>query len=137
MRIKPSSAFIIATLSFAAGIGAANLPAALAETNAASNLSNRTFMVSIDEVKNNFVFSDRFKGTYKKTLTMSDGSTRIIKLTPMAHPTRGWPVVELSDNGGVTYMGLNGTTTNGKLMIQVRDLDELRRQLKEQGFPAE
>jgi hypothetical protein len=32
-------------------------------------------------------------------------------------------------------MGLNGATTNGDLMVQLRDLDEYRRQLEAQGFP--
>jgi hypothetical protein len=34
-------------------------------------------------------------------------------------------------------MGLNGTTTNGKLMVQLRDKEEMRRQLKEQGYPID
>ena len=42
--------------------------------------------------------------------------------------------VELKDTGFLSYMGLNGTTTNGKLMVQVRDIAEIHRQLKEQGW---
>jgi hypothetical protein len=31
-------------------------------------------------------------------------------------------------------MGLNGTTTNGNLMIQLRDVEEMHRQLNEPGW---
>jgi hypothetical protein len=124
---------VIAALAFAAGVCVANLPRASAEEKSPSaNLSEKTFMVSIDEVAQNFVFAERFKGSYFQTVKMSDGSTRTIKLTPMLH--NGMQVVELNDNGGITYMGLNGSTTNGRLMVQLRDIEELQRQLKEQGF---
>jgi hypothetical protein len=56
---------------------------------------------------------------------------RAITLTPMIHDDR--PVVELNDAGFISYMGLNGTTTNGTLMVQLRDMDEMRRQLESQG----
>jgi ATP-dependent Clp protease adapter protein ClpS len=85
------------------------------------NLSKKRFIVCIDEIQQNFVFGDQFAGGYTKVVTLSDGSTRTIELTPMIRDGR--PVVELKDTGGHTYMGLNGTTTNGKLMIQIRDLD--------------
>jgi ATP-dependent Clp protease adapter protein ClpS len=83
--------------------------------------ARKRLMVSIDEVQQNFVFGEEFTGRYTKTLTLSDGSTRTIELTPMIH--NGMPVVEFKDTGGVTYMGLNGTTTNGRLMVQLRDVD--------------
>jgi hypothetical protein len=65
------------------------------------------------------VFGDQFAGRYTKVVTLSDGSTRTIELTPMIR--NGRPVVELKDTGGRTYMGRNGTTTNGKLIVQIRD----------------
>lgn len=37
----------------------------------------------------------------------------------------GQPVLELNTNGHTSYMGLNGTTTNGNLMVQIRDLDAM------------
>ena len=86
-----------------------------------TDLSRKRFMVCIDEVQQNFVFGEQFKGRYTKTLTLSDGSTRTIELTAMMR--NGMPVVEFKDTGGVTYMGVNGTTTNGRLMVQVRDFD--------------
>jgi hypothetical protein len=63
---------------------------------------------------------------------MSDGSTRTILLTPMIRDDR--PVVELNDSGHISYMGLHSTTTNGNLMVQLREIpDELRGQLEAQG----
>jgi hypothetical protein len=64
-------------------------------------------------------------------LTMSDGGKRHIELTPMVH--NGMQVVELKDNGSHTYMGLNGTTTNCKLMIQVRDVATTNKELEAEG----
>lgn len=44
------------------------------------------------------------------------------------------PVVELNDSGHISYMGLHSTTTNGSLMVQLREIpDELRGQLEAQG----
>jgi hypothetical protein len=63
---------------------------------------------------------------------MSDGSTRTIQLTPMIRDDR--QVVELNDSGHISYMGLHSTTTNGNLMVQLREIpDELRGQLEVQG----
>jgi hypothetical protein len=35
----------------------------------------------------------------------------------------GMPIVEFKDTGHLSYMGLNGTTANGTLMVQIRDFD--------------
>lgn len=64
---------------------------------------------------------------------MSDGSTRKIKLTPMIHD--GIEVVELNDSGHISYMGLYGTTTNGTLMVKLRDVEEMCRHCKRKVFP--
>jgi hypothetical protein len=93
-------------------------------TDENSDLSQRRFVVCIDEVQQSFVFGDQFNGRYTKTVTLSDGSRRDIVLTPTIRDGR--PVMELNDSGGCTYMGLNGTTTNGKLMIQIREVDAMR-----------
>jgi hypothetical protein len=124
----------MALVAFFAGIAVANLPGAIASPESgAVDLSKRTFVVSIDEIKQNFVFGDKFEGSYSRTITMSDGSKRTIKLTPMIRD--GKQVIKWSGDGeGGTYMGLNGATTNGKIMVQVRDLAEAQRQLKEQGW---
>jgi len=89
----------------------------------------KAFVVCLDEIRQNFVFGDHFVDSYSRTVTMSDGSKRKITLTPMIHNDR--QVVELDDGGCISYMGLNGTTTNGALMIQLREIpDELSGQLE-------
>jgi ATP-dependent Clp protease adapter protein ClpS len=77
----------------------------------------RTFFVFLNEIRQNFVFGDRFRDSYTRTVTMSDGSVRTVKLTPVIR--NGEELVELDDGGHITYMGLNGTTTNATLMIQL------------------
>ena len=90
--------------------------------------SARRFVVCIDEIRQNFVFGDTFQGRYSTTVTLSDGSTRTIELTPMIRDGRA--VVELKDTGGCTEMGRNGTTTNGKLMVQIRELEAMPREAR-------
>lgn len=119
---------------FCAGWFASHFPVAVADDHAVASLSQRPFFVSMDEIRKNFVFGDEFRGHYEKSVTLSDGSTRHIKLTPILH--EGKEVIELNDNGGVTYMGLDGTTTNGTLMVQLRDADALRARLRPQGFES-
>jgi hypothetical protein len=123
----------IVTISFLAGIGMANLPSALATSpDVGGDLAKKTFYVSIDEIKQNFVFADSFSGSYSKTVTLSDGTQRHVELTPMIH--NGMQVIELKDTGGLTYTSLDGTTTNGKLMIQVKDQAASQAALKAQGW---
>lgn len=120
---------------FGVGILASHFPvAAAANAPDAADMSHKQFVVSVDEIRQNFVFNDTFRGHYSKTITLSDGSTRHIELTPMIHD--GMQVVEFKDNDGLTYMGLDGTTTNGKLMVQLRDVDHMKQQLKAEGWPV-
>lgn len=123
----------LVAMGFGAGIFATHLPRANAAGAPGSNLAHRPFVVSIDEIKKNFVFADEFEGHYSKDITLSDGTRRTIELTPMVHD--GMQVVEFKDTGGHTFMGLNGTTTNGHLMVQVRDVDAMRAQAKREGWP--
>ena len=95
------------------------------------DLSKKRFIVCIDEIQQNFVFGDQFAGGYAKTVTLSDGTTRTIELTAMIRD--GKPVVKFEDTGFVSYMGLNGTTTNGTLMVQIRDVDAYESQLRPEG----
>jgi len=88
-----------------------------------NEVAKKRFIVCIDEIQQNFVFGEQFAGRYAKTVTLSDGSVRTVELTPMIR--NGMPWVELNDTGARTYMGLNGTTTNGRLMVQIRDLDAM------------
>ena len=94
-------------------------------------MSTNEFVVFIDEVTQNFVFGDCFSGSYTKNVVMSDGQTRTIKLTPMVR--EGRPVVQLNDSGRISYMGTASTTTNGNLMVQLREIpEELRGRLPKQ-----
>jgi hypothetical protein len=77
--------------------------------------SNERFAVCIDEVRQNFVFGDLFSNSYTKSVTMSDGSIREITLRPIVKD--GHLVIEIRDGDHLSYMGPNGTTTHGKLMI--------------------
>ena len=133
MNTRRASAVVIFLAGATTGALVTHLPVSLASADTvAADLSQKKFRVFIDEVKKNFVFGDEFAGHYSKVLTLSDGSRRAVELTPMVH--NGMQVVELKDTGGVTYMSLSGTTTNGTLMVQVRDWAETRRELKSQGW---
>lgn len=126
---------------FLAGIITSNVPHALAGPAAVSieELSNKSFDVSVFEIKQKLVpgdfFSDKFSGSYIRKFTLSDGTQRQVELTPMMH--NGMQVVQLKDNGGTTYMGLNGTTLNGTLLIDLRDRATAKAQLKSEGLPVQ
>ncbi len=77
-------------------------------------------------------FGDTFAGAYSKTVALSDGSQREITLTPMVH--KGMQVVELNDTGRLTYMSLDGTTTNGTLMVHLVDEARSDASLTAQGW---
>lgn len=98
-------------------------------------MKGKEFVVCLDEIRQNFAFGDHFLDSYCKTVTMSDGSMRKIKLTATIHNDR--EVVELDDGGQVTYMGLNGTATNGNLMIQLREVPEELRGKWDSGAAAD
>jgi len=120
-------------VGFGLGTLAGNFPIAVADgVRTQVDPAQKSFIVSIDEIRNNFVFADKFNGRYDRTLTLSDGSARHITLTPMLHD--GKQVVALDDNGKRTYMGWNGTTTNGTLMIQVSDIDAQLAAARAAGF---
>ncbi len=83
----------------------------------------KKFAVFIDEVTQNLAFAEPCEGSYVKTVTLSDGSSRTVKLTPVVRDGR--QLVQLDIDGHVTYMGPDGTTTNGgKLMVAVREWPE-------------
>lgn len=133
MELSKVKMAILVSGGFLMGLAAANLPRAIAESSPTSvDMSTKKFRVSIDEIHQNFVFGDEFAGSYKRQVTMSDGSVRTIELTPMIHD--GKKVVEFKDSGGHTYMGPGGTTTNGKLMVQLRDIEQVNAQLQANGW---
>lgn len=73
--------------------------------------SAKHYIVSIDEVRQNFAFAAPVAGAYTQTVTLSDGSTHEVTVRPVRR--NGVELVELTDktgNGtGLTYMGPNGT----------------------------
>jgi hypothetical protein len=89
-------------------------------TGALVMTTDRTFAVSIDEIKQSLVFGDTFSSRYTKAITMSDGSVREITLRPVMRD--GQLVVEVNDGGHVSYMGPSGTTVHGSLMINLTDM---------------
>jgi ATP-dependent Clp protease adapter protein ClpS len=90
------------------------------------DLSKKRFIVSIFEIQQEIVFADEFSGQYVKTVTLSDGSTRTVELTPTMRGGRA--AIEFNDTGYRTYMGMlpvrNGSHTNGNLMVRILDLDD-------------
>ena len=87
----------------------------------------KRFLVSIYEIQQELAWAEEFTGRYAKTVTLSDGTTRTIELTPVMRDGR--PAVEFVDTGYRTHMGLapvhTGTHTNGNLMVQIVDLDDI------------
>ena len=135
MTLNVIKSAVLLLAGFGIGVLATNFPiASAADAAVVSDLSQKHFLVSIDEVRQNFVFGHEFTGHYSTTVHLSDGSSRSIELTPMIHD--GMQVVELKDTGGHTYMGLNGTTSNGRLMISLHDLDTMKAQQKAEGWPS-
>jgi len=135
MKRNVLTSAVLLMAGFGIGVLASHFPVASASAvPEVTALSHQKFLVSIDEVRQNFVFGQEFSGQYSKTVTLSDGSKRHIELIPMVH--NGTQVVEFKDNGGHTYMGLNGTTTNGTLMVQVRNVATMQQQLKTEGWPG-
>ena len=83
----------------------------------------KKFAVFIDEMQQNFVFGDALEGAYVRTVILSDGSSRTVKLTPIVRDGR--ELVELDIDGHVTCMGINGTTRNREtLMVSVWEYPE-------------
>lgn len=133
MSFNKFKSCMLVAVGFVGGVVSMQLPVAIANSpDRTTELSKRTFQVYIDEVKQNFAFGDEFSGSYQKEVTLSDGSRRTIELTPIIY--KGMEVVEFKDTGGLTYMGLNGTTTNGKLMVHVVDVAASQAALKQQGW---
>jgi ATP-dependent Clp protease adapter protein ClpS len=90
-----------------------------------ADLSKKRFVVRILEVHEVFVQGDEFAGGYTKTVSLSDGNTHTVELTPMVRD--GLPVVEIKGVGALSYMGtVNSSKRCGRLMVQVADYDAVR-----------
>lgn len=89
------------------------------------------YSVSIDQIGRTFVSDHPFTGSYATTVTLSNGSRRAIKLTPMMY--HGQFVVRLVDSGmgPGTFMGpmggsattINGNPAKGMVMVRLRIAD--------------
>ncbi|WP_430391789.1 hypothetical protein [Dyella sp. 20L07] len=113
--------FVAGATTFAAGFVFASPGAAAVEP------SNHAYLVSIDEIRSNLVPGQAFSRELTRKVTMSDGSSREVTLRPVRRG--GQELVELTDvsdkGSSHSYMGPNGTTTDGTLMISVKDIAEL------------
>jgi hypothetical protein len=125
--------FLLVLAGFAAG--AATVAAGFvvaAPGGSADEPSDHAYVVSIDEIRSNLVPGQVFSGQFTRRVTMSDGSTRVVTLRPVRQNGEEW--VELIDTSASgtnrSYMGPNGTTTNGTLMINVKDAAVLAAAIK-------
>lgn len=94
--------------------------------------SDQTYLVSIDEIRSNFVEGQVLSHEFTRKITLSDGASHQITLRPVRR--NGEELVELIDTtergSSHSFMGPNGTTTNGPLMINVKDIAELKAMMK-------
>lgn len=120
------------SIAFVAGAAVSMLASSGAAQSENISLAQKSFSVSIDEIKKSHVGYEEFSGTYKKTIITTDGVTRNIELTPTVH--RGLQVVRVRDNDSVSYLGLDGTLTNKQLMIQLRDVAARTEKMKAEGW---
>jgi ATP-dependent Clp protease adapter protein ClpS len=93
----------------------------------APDVSKKRFVVSIWEIKQTLVLAEECTEQFTKTVTLSDGRKRTVQLTPMMR--KGESVIEFKEADFRSYMGMarvrHGGYTNGNLMIQISDLDDL------------
>ncbi|HEX3836431.1 MAG TPA: ATP-dependent Clp protease adaptor ClpS [Steroidobacteraceae bacterium] len=86
----------------------------------------KRFIVSIYEIRQEIVFADEFSDRYVKTVTLSDGTTRTVELTPAMCGGRAG--IEFNDTGHRAFMGIlpvrNGGHTHDNLMVRIFDLDD-------------
>jgi hypothetical protein len=122
--------FLLVAAGFAAGAGtfcAVSVFALPSSNSTAYEPSHHTYLVSLDEIRSNLLWGKQFSGEFTSKVTLSDGSVREITLRPVQRD--GQEMVELLDKSGhgtfQSYMGPNGTTTDGNLMINVKDVAEL------------
>ena len=107
---------------FCAGVAVATIGNSFAAVTAEKlpDYTGASYIVSIDEVKQNFAFGEPMRDSFTKTVKMSDGTERTVELRPVLH--NGKTVIELKDGKGLSYMGIGGTTTNGTLMVSVHKI---------------
>lgn len=128
-----SRSFLLATAAFVAGAAAATAGFVFASPgNAAINPSGRSYTVSVDEIRSNLVPAQTFSGEFTRKVTLSDGSVREISLRPVRK--NGQELVELTDTSthGVhrSYMGPFATAVDGNLMVNVKDVAQLKAEMR-------
>jgi ATP-dependent Clp protease adapter protein ClpS len=91
-----------------------------------TDLAKRRFAVFMYEIREEIVWAEEFTGQYVKTVTLSDGTTQRIELTPEARD--GAPVIRLTGGNAIGLARIrSGSQVNGNLMIQIVDVDDVRR----------
>lgn len=94
-----------------------------------NDLSKKRYSVTVLEIRRRIVQGDEFTGDYNRTVTLSDGTQRPIRLRPVMRD--GLPHVEINTGGATTYFGIiplrSGGTTHGSLLVRIDDLDDLDR----------
>jgi hypothetical protein len=120
--------FLLVAAGFAAGAGVFTAVSVFALPNSTAYApSNHAYFVSLDEIRSNLLSGKTFSSEFTSKVTLSDGSVREVTLRPVQR--NGENLVELVDKSASgtfhSYMGPNGTTTDGSLMINVKDVAEL------------
>ena len=125
-----ASALVIT--GFAVGAFTSSLPTAGAADVQRSDPATQHYTVSIDEVKTNFAYGKTFRDHYAQLVTLSDGTTHEIELTPTL--IEGKQTVVFRDNAETTPGGLNSTWRHGDLVIQVRNQEQARDEMIAEGW---
>lgn len=91
------------------------------------DVPKKRFLVFICEIKQELVWAEEFSDKYTRNVSLSDGRTRTIELTPVIHDGRD--AILFNDTGRGHYMELipvrNNVQVNGNLMVRVLDMDDM------------
>jgi hypothetical protein len=96
-----------------------------AASDAAKEMLRRPFHVYIYEVQQSFAVGEQFTGVYRRTVTLSDGTSCDIELTPTIYDGQKCVKAQFpghNDPRYYNYIGLNGSSQRGKLRVEVSDL---------------
>ena len=133
MTLIATKSVMLVAVGFAIGTLTWNLPHVLA-AESVRDPSTMHYVVSIDEVKTNFAYGKPFHDHFAQTVSLSDGTTHEIELTPGMF--EGKQSIEYKDNGKSTYQGLNWTVREGSLVVQVRNEEYARDEMAAEGWRA-
>ena len=110
MKLIAVKSGMLVVAGFAVGTLTWNLPHVFA-TESVRDPSTMHYVVSIDEVKTNFAYGKPFRDHFAQTVSLSDGTSHEIELTPTMY--EGKQSIEYKDNDKVSYQGLNWTSREG------------------------